>query len=328
MDFLQETISNLKESKMNKRREFLKATGALAAGSLILPYGCTSKKKPADSEEIIVQPEKKNIGLQLYTLRDEIEAEGIVPVLEKVAKLGYTWMEGFKYEDRKILGLAPSELKKVLNDLGMTMPSVHAVTEVSSDGGKDAVIKQMAESAEDVKAVGAEYLIWAFLQPDDRKSIDDYKRHIITWNQFGKVCKDNGLQFAYHNHDFEFLTPDGINAYDMIMENTDPEEVKFELDLFWITMAGYDPVEYFEKAPGRFPLWHVKDKIEQPFISEDGEERYFAEVGNGVIDFARIFEARNTAGLEYFFVEQDFTQKTPFESIDISIKYMNNADFI
>jgi len=313
---------------MNKRREFLKATGALAAGSLILPYGCTSRKKPVEAEEVVEEVKTKNVGLQLYTLRNEIEAEGVVPVLEKVAKLGYKWMEGYGYENRQILDLAPAELKKVLDDLGMTMPSVHAVTEVSSEGGKDAVVKQMIESVEDVKAVGAEYLVWAFLQPEDRTSIEDYKRHLVTWNQFGKICKENGLQFAYHNHDFEFLTPDGLNAYDLIMENTDPDEVKFELDLYWITRAGYDPVEYFKKAPGRFPLWHVKDMTTQPYNSEDGAEVYFAEVGNGVIDFARIFEARKTAGLDYFFVEQDFTQKTPFESIEISINFLNNAEFV
>lgn len=313
---------------MNKRREFLKTTGALTAGSLILPYGCTSRKKPAELVEVVEEVQAKNVGLQLYTVRNDIDAEGIVPVLEKVAKLGYKWMEGFKYENRTILGLPPAELKKVLDDLGMSMPSVHAVTEVSSEGGKDAVVRQMAESAEDVKAAGAEYLVWAFLEEYDRTSIEDYKRHIETWNQFGTVCKENGLQFAYHNHDFEFLTPDGQNAYDLIMANTNPDEVKFELDLYWITRAGYDPVEYFNKAPGRFPLWHVKDMISQAYINEEGEEVYFAEVGNGEIDFARIFNARDIAGLKYFFVEQDFTQKTPFESIEISINYLNNADFL
>jgi sugar phosphate isomerase/epimerase len=313
---------------MNKRREFLKTTGALAAGSLILPYGCTQVKKPAEEDEIVEEIKTKNVGLQLYTLRNEIDEQGPIPVLEKVAKLGYKWMEGYGYEDRKILGLAPSEMKRVLDDLGMTMPSLHAVTEVSSDGGKDAVMKQMTESAEDVKAVGAEFLVWAYLQEEDRKSIEDYKQHLVTWNQFGKICKDNGVQFAYHNHDFEFKTPDGINAYDMIMENTDPDEVKFELDLYWITRAGYDPVEYFNKAPGRFPLWHVKDMITQSYINEEDEEVYFAEVGNGVIDFEKIFKARQTAGLKYFFVEQDFTQKTPFESIEISINYINKAEFI
>ena len=179
----------------------------------------------------------------------------------------------------------------------------------------------MKNTAEDVKTVGAEQCVWAYLKEEDRKSIEDYKRHIETWNQFGEICKETGVQFAYHNHDFEFLTPDGINAYDMIMENTDPDEVKFELDLYWITRAGFDPVEYFKKAPGRFPLWHVKDM-------EAGDEKFFSEVGNGIIDFERIFNARDIAGLKYFFVEQDDTRKTPFESIEISINYLNNAEFV
>ena len=297
MGFLKETISNLKESKMNKRREFLKATGALAAGSLILPYGCTSKKKPADSEEIIVQPEKKNIGLQLYTLRDEIEAEGIVPVLEKVAKLGYTWMEGFKYEDRKILGLAPSELKKVLDGLGMTMPSVHAVTEVSSDGGKDAVIKQMAESAEDVKAVGAEYLVWAFLQEEDRKSIEDYKRHIVTWNQFGKVCKDNGLQFAYHNHDFEFTDHNGEQGYNIILKNTEPSLVKLQMDMYWVEHSSNKNIhELITENPGRYVMWHIKDM--------DKVTRDYSEMGNGSIDYKTLLSSVDMEDLQYYYIEQ------------------------
>ncbi len=310
---------------MNKRRDFLKTAGAFAAGSLVVPFGCTTKKaQDAAVEEVVLteaSEEKKEIGLQLYTLRNNIAAEGVIPVLEKVAKLGYTWMEGYGYEDRKILGLEPAEMKKVLSDLGMRMPSLHTVTEVSSSGGKDAIIEQMKNTAEDVINVGSEYCIWAYLKEEDRKSIEDYKRHIETWNQFGKICAETGVQFAYHNHDFEFLTPDGINAYDMIMENTDPDEVKFELDLYWITRAGFDPVEYFKKAPGRFPLWHVKDM-------EAGDEKFFSEVGNGIIDFERIFNARDIAGLKYFFVEQDDTRKTPFESIEISINYLNNAEFV
>jgi len=309
---------------MNKRRDFLKTAGAFAAGSLVVPFGCSTKKQQDTTEEVAVidvVEEKKEIGLQLYTLRNNINDEGVIPVLEKVAKLGYTWMEGYGYEDRKILGLEPAEMKKVLSDLGMRMPSLHTVTEVSSTGGKDAIIEQMKNTAEDVKTVGAEYCIWAYLKEEDRKSIEDYKRHIETWNQFGTICKETGVQFAYHNHDFEFLTPDGINAYDMIMENTDPNEVKFELDLYWITRAGFDPVEYFKKAPGRFPLWHVKDM-------EAGDEKFFSEVGNGVIDFERIFNARDIAGLKYFFVEQDDTRKTPFESIGISIDYLNKAEFV
>ncbi len=308
---------------MDNRRKFLKTAGAFAAGSLLLPYGCAPKKQQGESETVeeSAPTAKKKVGLQLYTLRNEIDAQGLQPVLKQVADIGYTWVEGFGYESRKFLGATPSEIKTMLSDLGMWMPSVHSVTEVSSAGGKDAIVEQMKTTAEDAITAGAEYLVWAFLQPDERKSLDDYKRHIETWNQFGQVCKEAGIQFAYHNHDFEFTTFDGIRPYDMIMEQTDADLVKFELDLYWITKAGYDPVEYFQKNPGRYSLWHVKDM-------EASEEKYFAEVGSGTIDFKRIFDAKDIAGMKYFFVEQDQSRRTPFESIKMSYDYLQGADFV
>ena len=308
---------------MNTRRTFLKTAGAFATGSLLMPFGCTSKKSTGESEAVAVAEEAvtKDVGLQLYTLRNQIESEGLDAVLEKVSKIGFKWMEGFGYEGRKILGKSPSELKQRLSDLGMKMPSLHSITEVSTSGGKDAIIDQMKASAEDGLAVGAEFLVWAYLQEQERQSMDDYKRHIDTWNQFGEVCKEAGIQFIYHNHDFEFMEFDGQRPYDMIMAETDPANVKFELDLYWITKAGFDPVEYFNKAPGRFPLWHVKDM-------EAGEEQFFSEVGNGTIDFERIFKARDVAGLKYFFVEQDQSRRDPFESIEMSIKFLNNASYV
>jgi len=308
---------------MDNRRKFLKTAGAFAAGSIILPYGCSPRKQQEETETGIETSQKtiKDVGVQLYTLRNDIDEQGLKPVLERVAEIGYKWVEGFGYEERKFLGATPAEFKTMLNDLGMRMPSVHSVTEVSSAGGKDAIIDQMKITAEDAIATGAEYLVWAFLTEEDRQSLDDYKRHIDTWNQFGQVCKDAGIQFAYHNHDFEFDSFDGIRAYDMIMEETDSDLVKFELDLYWITKAGYDPVEYFQKNPGRFHLWHVKDM-------EPGEEQFFAEVGSGTIDFKRIFDARDTAGMKYFFVEQDDTRRTPLESIKMSFNYLQEADFV
>ena len=308
---------------MDNRRKFLKTASAFAAGSLLLPYGCAPKKQQGESEtmEESTPAAKKKVGLQLYTLRNEIDAQGLHPVLQQVADIGYAWVEGFGYENRKFLGAAPSELKTMLNDLGMRMPSVHSVTEVSSAGGKDAIVEQMKTTAEDAITAGAEYLVWAFLKEEERESLDDYKRHIETWNQFGKVCKESGIQFAYHNHAFEFENFDGIRPYDMIMKETDPDLVKFELDLYWITRGGYDPVEYFKKNPGRFHLWHVKDM-------EPGEEKFFAEVGSGTIDFKRIFEAKDIAGMKYFFVEQDESRRTPFESIRMSYNYLQGADFV
>ena len=309
---------------MDNRRKFLRTAGAFAAGSLLLPYGCAPRKQQEETDAEMADSapaQDKKIGLQLYTLRNEIQEQGLEPVLKRVSEIGYTWMEGFGYEDRKILGMAPADLKSLLNSLGKSMPSIHSVTEVSTAGGKEAIVDKMKTTAEDAIAVGAEFLVWAFLTPEDRKNLDDYKRHIETWNQFGEVCKSAGIQFVYHNHNFEFEDFDGTKPYDMIMQETDPDLVKFELDLYWITRAGYDPVEYFKKAPGRFPLWHVKDM-------EPGDEQFFAEVGQGTIDFRRIFEAKDIAGMKYFFVEQDQSRRSPFESIQMSYNYLQNADFV
>jgi sugar phosphate isomerase/epimerase len=212
----------------------------------------------------------------------------------------------------------------MLADLGMTVPSVHSVTEVSSEGGKDAIVDQMKTTAEDALAIGAEYMVWAYLKPEDRTSMEDYKRHIETWNKFSEVCKEVGIQFAYHNHDFEFITFDGETEkpYEMIMRETDPDLVKFEMDLYWVKKADEDPVEWFKKEPGRFHLWHVKDMYP--------EDRFFAPVGKGDTDFKRIFEQRETSGMKYFFVEQDAARegKNHLNNIKISWDYLNNADYV
>jgi len=310
---------------MEKRRKFLKTAGAIAAGSIILPYGCSPKKPQESGEaaaEVAAPVKPKDIGLQIYTLRNEIQNDGLEVTMEKVAAKGYKWIEPFGYEGRKFLGKTPAEFKQMLTNLGMTTPSVHSVTEVSSAGGKDAIVDQMKTTAEDALAIGSKYLVWAFLKPEDRTSMDDYKRHIETWNKFGEVCKEAGIQFAYHNHDFEFIEFDGVKAYDVIMKETDPELVKFELDLYWITKSGNDPVEYFQKDPGRFHLWHVKDMYP--------EDKSFAPVGQGSMDFRRIFEARETSGMKYFFVEQDATKDgvSPLDTIEVSWNYLNNADFV
>lgn len=321
---------------MEKRRKFLKTAGAIAAGSIILPYGCSLKKSQESNEavaEVETPAKPKDIGLQLYTLRNEIEAEGIEAILKKVADIGYKWVEPYGYEERKFLKKTPAEFKQICTDLGMRIPSVHSVTEVSSAGGKEAILDQMKTTAEDAIALGSEYMVWAFLKPEDRTSMDDYKKHIETWNRFSEICKEAGIQFAYHNHDFEFITYEGETEmpYEMIMRETDPDLVKFELDLFWVTIAGQDPVEWFNKAPGRFHLWHVKDMVkkEDKYVV-DGADRYFAPVGQGTIDFKRIYDARKTSGMRYFFVEQDFTKEgaSPVDTIKVSWNYLNNADFV
>ncbi len=212
-------------------------------------------------------------------------------------------------------------MKSLVENLGMTMPSCHTVSSIPTDGGNDAVMDRMKKIADDIKVLGAQYLVWPYLNEPDRKTLDDFKRMIELWNRFGKVCKDTDLQFAYHNHWFEFAKLDGQIPYDVIIAEADPDLVKLEMDLYWITFAGGDPIAYFKKAPGRFPMWHIKDMDNTP-------KKYFTEVGNGVIDFAKIFAQRKLAGMKYFFVEQDETHKTPYESIEISFKYLQKASFV
>lgn len=305
---------------MKSRRNFIKTAGLMAAGTVIAPqFACKSKNKTGSggSTESKVN---KDVGIQIYTLRDQIE-EGLEQTMEKVAEIGYSWIEAFGYENRKILGKTPVEFKNLITGLGMTMPSIHSVTEVSTGEGKAAILDAMKITAEDANSAGAKYLVYAFLKEEERQSLDDYKRHAENFNSFGEICKEAGLQFAYHNHDFEFINFDGVMPYDYLLENTDPDLVKMELDLYWIVKGGQDPVEYFKKHPGRFELWHVKDM-------EPGDEKFFAEVGYGTIDFERIFSARETAGLEMFFVEQDQSRRNPFESIEMSFNFLNEADYV
>jgi sugar phosphate isomerase/epimerase len=134
-------------------------------------------------------------------------------------------------------------------------------------------------------------------------------------NKAGEGCKRNGIQLCYHNHDFEFVAQENKHPYEVLLNDTDKNLVKMELDLYWVTKAGHDPVTLFNQHPGRFPLWHVKDM-------DKSAEHSFTEVGNGTINFKNIFKHADKAGLKYFFVEQDKTPGSPFDSITQSISYI------
>lgn len=306
---------------MDNRRDFLKSAGAFATGSLVVPFGCSPKKETMAPPP---PPKEKEIGIQIYTLRDEIANDGLEVTMEMVAAAGYKWIEPFGYENKKYLGKTPAEFRAIVEGLGMRIPSIHSVMELSSAGGKDDMINNMKITAEDAKATGAEYMVWAYLKPEDRTSMEDYKRHIETFNKFSEICKEVGIQFAYHNHDFEFIPFEGETEmpYELIMKETDSDLVKFEMDLYWVKKADQDPVEWFKKDPGRFKLWHVKDMYP--------EDRFFAPLGKGDTDFKRIFAERETSGMQYFFVEQDAARagKNHLNNIKISWNYLNDAPYV
>ncbi len=284
------------------RRTFLQTSGLATLATL------TAQAAPA----------AKPIGLQLYTLRDDIGKMGIEKVLAEVARLGYKKVENFSYNGGKIFGKTPAEYRKLLNDNGLTAPSGHYMSGRSKNAKMDGLANNWQKAVDDAATIGQQYMVLAFLMPDERKP-DDYKQLFGLLNQSGETTHKAGIQLCYHNHDFEFTEKvDGEKPYDLILKNTDPKLIKMEVDLYWITKAGESPTAYFKKHPGRFPLWHVKDMANTP-------QKEFAEVGSGTMDFADLFKHARQAGLKHYFVEQDVCKRPPLESIKMSANFIKNA---
>ena len=296
----------------HSRRDFLKISAAGAFGAFILP--ADSIRTASESAAVPFQ-KKDNIGLQLYTIREEMKRDPEAS-LKRVSEIGYKNLELADYDNGKFYGFAPEEFKKIINDLGMEAISSHAGLPATGDKTDNA-----KKIAEDHKKLGAQYCIQPFVDEKSRKTIADWQRMVEDWNQAGKIMKDYGLKFGYHNHNFEFGTVEGkVPYYDVILAGLDKNLVIMELDLFWATKAGQDPVEIFKKYPGRFELFHMKDMYNKQAPAFDTGVTYdFAPVGDGIIDFKRIL-AEKESGVKYLIVEQDRTKDNkPFEAIQTSI---------
>ena len=288
---------------MATRRSFLKSTSLLSAGLFIAP-----------SE---FKNETPLIGLQLYTVRDAMDKDP-VSALAKVTQIGYTSVEGATYTGtEKFYGMSPSAFKKVLKQNGLVIPSSHYRLGEEKTNGEivsGTLLHDWNKAVDDAAEVGIKYMVCAYLSEAERGDLDHYKYVADQLNIAGERCKKSGIQLCYHNHNFEFEKQGDIYPYDILMA-TDKDLVKMEMDIYWIKKAGQDPIALFNKHPGRFPLWHVKDMDNTP-------ARDFTEIGNGIIDFKEIFKYKNKAGMKYFFVEQDKCPGTPFDSITKSIKYI------
>jgi sugar phosphate isomerase/epimerase len=259
---------------------------------------------------------EKGIGLQLYTIRDAMAAD-VPGSLKQVAEMGYKYLELAGYGDGKFYGMEPAEFKKLVSDLGMEILSSH--TQVEAQG---ITLENAKKMADDHAKLGVKFCVQPWVVPEARTTIASYQKMVADWNKVGEIMKGTGIQFAYHNHNFEFANVEGkIPFFDVFMTELNPDLVTMELDLFWTTKAGQKPVEIFQKYPGRFKLFHMKDMFtnEAPFFTTDGVED-FAPVGAGVINFAEILAARDKAGMEYLIVEQDRTKDgKPFDAIRTSI---------
>jgi len=278
-----------------KRREFVQTASFAAAGLLSLPSFMKAGKT------------KKALGLQLYTLRSTIpgDAKG---VLQKVAGFGYTELEAYSYRDGQIFGMDYTEFCTYVKGLGMKVTSGHyGLDLIKGDTWKKAV--------EDAKKNDQPYMIVPYIMPDQRKTIDDYKRIIADLNAAGEVCNSYGVRFGYHNHDFEFLTVDGQIPYDLMLKELDPKKVGMEMDLYWVVYAGKDPLKYFKEYPRRFEQWHIKDM-------DKADRKRNADVGTGSIDFTAILAQAKKSGCKHFYVEQETYPGEPIDSVGKSAAYL------
>jgi len=279
---------------MSTRRNFLKTTAAFAVGSMVMPLSSFKSGKTP-------------YGLILYTVRDAMMKDP-KKTLEQVAAAGYKVVEAAGYKDGKFYNFKPARFKEIVESLGMKLISSH--THVS--------MENIQKVADDAAEAGLKYVVHPSMA---RGSIDVFKKGAEDYNKFGEIFNKNGIRFAYHNHAYEFKKIDDIIPYDILLKGTQPNLVAMEMDLYWIVIGGHNPWEYFAKYPGRFELWHVKDM-------KDNTKKDMTEVGNGILDFKKIFSLSEQAGMKYYFVEQDTClDHTPIESIRISQQYLKRMQF-
>ena len=291
----------------HNRRNFLKISAASALG--VMAFGPMACK-----QAVTVDRKSFGVGLQLYTIRDAMAAD-VPGSLKKISDMGYKNVELASYADGKFYGYAPAEFRKMVNDLGMDILSSH--TQVEAAG---ITIDNAQKMADDHAALGVKYCVQPWVNEEDR-NVESYKKMVADWNEVGRIMKGVGIQFGYHNHNFEFANLDGIVPYyDILLPEMDPDLINMEIDFYWATKAGQDPVEMFNKYPGRFQLFHMKDMSQQhdPFFDVVKDD--ITSVGAGLIDFKRILAAKETAGMKYLFVEDDNQGNgQPFEAVETSI---------
>jgi len=285
---------------MENRRSFIKKAGMLAAGSTVLG-SCLS-----------FAAEKKSIGIQLYTVRNQIK-KNLKKTLTQISEIGYTNIECAGHNAGMFYDQTPGGFRELIKSLNLKPISGHYSTGIANPDDMGTLSKGWDEALDQMNELGQEYAALGYLREEERTSIDDYKRVVDLLNIAGEKAKQKGIQLCYHNHDFEFQEIEGQLPMYYLLDNTDADNVKMELDLYWITKAGFDIKDFFTKYEGRIPLWHVKD------MAADGD---FTEVGSGSVDFKTAFENKELAGMKHFFVEQD-QSKNPIKSIEKSYKYVN-----
>jgi sugar phosphate isomerase/epimerase len=276
---------------MKTRREFIRQGGTAAVGAALLPSLSFSV------------PKRLALGVQLYTFRDEMASDPL-KTLEKIAALGIKKIESAQSAKGFYYGLKPVEMKTTCENLGMTLVSGHVPLNESWE-----------KTMEEALMAGQEYLICSSM-PSRGQTVDNYRKVADAFNKAGEQCKERGLEFGYHNHDYEFESDQGEVLYDVLLRNTDANLVHMELDLGWVIMSGKDPLEYFKNYPRRFPLWHLKDM--------DSRTKQSTELGKGILDVPSMMAHQKDSGVKHIFIEQEEYSQSPLASMEHNMAYMNS----
>ena len=278
---------------MNTRREFLIKSGLFTTGTFLLPsFALPSENTPA-------------YGVQLYSFRDEM-AKDAKGTLEKIAGIGLKKIESARSSKGLYYGLSPKEMKDTCDALGMKLTSGHVAL--------DANFQQTMEQA---VASGQEYVICSSM-PSKGQTVANYKKVAEEFNKAGEACNKLGLKFGYHNHEYEFESENGEILYDVLMDNTQADLVHMELDLGWVIVGGKDPLDYFKKYPGRFPLWHLKDM--------NMTKKESTEFGEGALDIAVMMANQEASGVKHIFIEQEEYASTPLESMKHNMEFLKGIN--
>jgi sugar phosphate isomerase/epimerase len=298
---------------MMDRRRFLAALAANVAGArsalavagLGGAGGCSSPRESSATSGEVGGERLERVGLQLYTVRDALSRD-FDGTLARIAAVGYRDVEFAGYAGRRAEAVSAA-----LERHGLRAPAAHVPLQ--------ALRTQWAATVDAAHVIDHDYLVVPWLDEKERRTIADYERLADELNRLGHAARQADLHFAYHNHDFEFTPIGGRIPYDVLLDKTDPDDVGFEMDLYWITKAGHDPLAYFDRYPGRFPTVHVKDSSGAP-------AHRITDVGRGTIDFKRIFARRKQAGVQHAFVEHD-QPADAFASIKTSYDHLARLTF-
>ncbi len=286
------------DKSASSRRMFLKNSALTAFAAAIWP-GIPDFFRPVGA---------RHVGLQLYSLRADM-AKNPTATIEAVAKMGYKEIEAYGFDAGKLFGMAYSEFGKLMQANGLTMPSTHFGFSLQQyDAAKNDIKDEVKRALDAAPGLGAQYVIAPWIGEQERKDIGQTVKALQAYAQY---CKKAGVRFAYHNHDFEFTQrgPDGRLLMEWLLHEVDPALMCMEMDIYWVSYAGYNPLDWFKRYPGRWELCHAKDMAKT-------EKRETVEVGDGSIDFPAIFKNSKQAGLQYYVVELEDYVTTPLEGVE------------